>query len=219
MIQIKPIYIDNHLIVVEKPGGILVQQDITGDISLLDIVKLYLKDTFQKPGNVYLGLVHRLDRPASGVMVFARTSKAASRLSDQFRTKKIKKTYWVLLQGKTPEQGVLKDNIEKRGASSFITGNSRGKPAELSFKRLKYFKDISLVEVDLKTGRHHQIRVQFAHRGYSVLGDFRYGSKMKFPQKTIALHAQSIIFTHPTLQELKTFKVDPPSSWENYMKL
>ena len=219
MIQINPIYIDNHLIVVEKPGGILVQQDSTGDISLLDVVKLYLKDTFQKPGNVYLGLVHRLDRPASGIMVFARTSKAASRLSEQFRTKKIKKTYWVLLQGKTPEHGILKDNIEKRGVTSFITGKSTGKPAELSYKRLQYSRDISLVEVDLKTGRHHQIRVQFAHRGYSVIGDFRYGSKIKFPQKTIALPSQSITLSHPTLQKSITFKVAPPPSWENYLEL
>jgi RluA family pseudouridine synthase len=216
MYKLKVIYEDNHLLVVSKPPGILTQGDITGDISLLEIAKEYLKEKYKKPGNVYLGLVHRLDRPASGVVVFARTSKAAARLSEQFKQRQTRKIYWCLVSGEVPERGVWKDHIERQDVTSYIVKGDAN--AELGFKRLAYKDDFSWVEVDLRTGKHHQIRVQFAHRGFPVLGDFRYGSKQKFPDKSIALHARSIGIIHPTLQDDRVYICDPEPCWDDYIK-
>ncbi len=208
------IYEDNHLFVVNKPAGILIQGDITGDKSLLEIAKEYIKVKYNKPGNVYLGLVHRLDRPASGVIVFARTSKSASRLSKQFREKTIEKKYVALIEGKVSQSGILKDKIIRNGATSKI--NRNGKPAELRYKLVDYRNNISKVEIDLITGRHHQIRVQFASRGNPVLGDFRYGSKIKFGNRAIALHSFSISLIHPTKKEKMTFKFEQDDYWDKY---
>lgn len=209
------IYSDNHLLVVNKPAGMLIQGDQTGDLSLLEAGKQYLKERFQKPGNVYLGLVHRIDRPVSGVVVFARTSKAASRLSEQIRQKSVQKRYLALVKGKTPASGKLEHRIERREATSkiFPPESSKGKLARLTYQRLKFEQGISLVDVDLETGRHHQIRAQLATIGFPILGDFRYGSKEKFPNKTIALHATSISIRHPTTGEALTFEVPPPATW------
>lgn len=204
---------DNHLFVLNKRAGVLVQGDNTGDISLLDHAKKYLKEIYSKPGNVFLGLVHRLDRPVSGTMVFARTSKAASRLSDQIRRNSFKKKYIALVQGKTPSDGTLVDRITRSGATSKIAIGSEGKRAELSFKRLKFEDNLSFLEVDLKTGRHHQIRVQLANLGFPIVGDFRYGSKQKFPQKSIALHARELSFLHPVKKEPVSFQTIPQISW------
>jgi len=208
-----PLYSDNHLLVVQKPAGMLIQKDSTGDESLLDAARSYLKVKFDKPGNVYLGLVHRLDRPASGVVVFARTSKAAGRLSDQFRRRAVKKTYWALVKGKPPRQGNLKNWMRRDGVHSLIVSDKDGKMAELSYRRLHSEGDTSLLEIDLGTGRHHQIRVQLAHIGFPIIGDFRYGSKVKFPNRTVALHARSISVTHPVRSEAMTFVAPLESSW------
>lgn len=208
------IYEDNHLLVANKPAGMLVQGDITGDESLLEITKKYIKEKYNKPGNVFLGLVHRLDRPASGVIVLARTSKAASRLSKQFREKTIEKYYVALVEGKIPKSGILKDKISRNGANSKI--NNNGKQAELKYKLLKYKNNVSKVEIKLITGRHHQIRVQFAERGNPILGDFRYGSKIKFGKKALALHSYSLSLAHPTTKENMTFEFEPDDYWENY---
>ncbi len=210
---IELIYIDNHLIVVKKPAGVLIQGDHSGDCSLFDMVKHYLKIEFNKPGNVYLGLVHRLDRPVSGVVVFARTSKAAARLAEQFRGKTSSKTYWALVQGKTPPQGRFTDYISRDGVTSVISDQKHGKYAELGFERLDFYDNTSFVKIDLKTGRHHQIRLQFAHRKFPILGDFRYGSTIKFPGKSVALHARSITLQHPTTGEYISFQADPDDLW------
>lgn len=214
------IYTDNHLLVVDKPAGVLIQGDKTGDPSLLEAGKQHLKEVFHKPGNVYLGLVHRLDRPVSGVVIFARTSKAASRLSEQIRRRSIKKRYYALVKGEIPSKGTLEHRIERDGATSRVhpSDHSRGKLAKLRYQRLKFDKGISLIEVDLETGRHHQIRAQLSAIGFPILGDFRYGSKVKFPYKTLALHAVSISIQHPTTGKELTFGAPPPDEWPSNMR-
>jgi len=214
--MIKPletIYTDNHLLVVRKPAGMLVQGDHTGDISLFDLARGYIKEKHNKPGNVYLGLVHRLDRPASGVIVFALSSKAAKRLSEQFRERHARKVYWALIEGKAPREGKLVDSIARRGSTSHVIDSGEGQHAELSFQRLGFHRGVSWVEVELATGRHHQIRVQFASRGTPVVGDFRYGSKMKFGKRALALHARSLTIVHPTHKETLTFVAEPEPFW------
>ena len=191
----------------------LVQGDRTGDRSLLDCAREYIKDKFNKPGNVYMGLVHRLDRPTSGVVVFALTSKAAKRLSEQFRVGSVRKIYWALVEGKTPTNGTWVDQIHRHGPTSHLVKGNGGQRAELSFRRLRYAKGVSWVEIELATGRHHQIRVQFSHRGHPVIGDFRYGSKVKFGQKALALHARSLTISHPTKKEEMTFVAGLESFW------
>ena len=196
----------------------LVQGDRTGDRSLLDCAREYIKDKFNKPGNVYMGLVHRLDRPTSGVVVFALTSKAAKRLSEQFRVGSVRKIYWALVEGKTPTNGTLVDQIHRRGPTSHLVKGNGGQRAELSFRRLQYQKGVSWIEIELATGRHHQIRVQFSHRDHPVIGDFRYGSKVKFGQKALALHARSLTISHPTRKEEMTFVAGLESFWPRQLR-
>lgn len=207
------LHLDNHLLVVRKPAGVLVQGDQTGDVSLLEMGKAFLKTQFQKPGAVFLGLVHRLDRPASGVVVFARTSKAASRLSAQFRTRVVEKHYWALVQGETPSQGHLVHHLMRRQTKSRVVDSPEGQRAELSYRRLAYDDGVSWVHVDLETGRHHQIRVQFSTIGHPLLGDLKYGATMPFPNWALALHARSLCVTHPTTQERLTFTAEPEPFW------
>ena len=211
------LFIDNHLLAINKSAGKLIQQDITGDPSLLDDAKHYLKEKFGKPGNVYLGLVHRIDRPVSGVVLFARTSKAASRLSEQFRLAKPRKIYLAIAEGKVPDEGRWIDYISREGVTSRLAQKGEGKEARLSFRRLKYNNGLSLVEVELETGRHHQIRLQFSSRGYPLLGDFRYGSQTKFGKKAIALHAYSLTVIHPTLKEEINFTAEAESFWSDFL--
>ena len=213
MAKLNILYEDNHLLVICKPAGILVQGDRTGDVTLLSLAKDYIKEKYNKPGDVFLGLVHRLDRPASGVIVFARTSKAAGRLMKQFQQRQIKKIYYCLAAGELPLNGNWKDRIERREATSFIAKGELN--AALSFKRLKFQNVVSLSEVKLHTGKHHQIRVQFASRGFPIIGDFRYGSKIKFPNRAIALHARELRLEHPTTKELLTFQCKP--DWPDYV--
>ena len=204
------LYEDNHLLVVVKPCNMPVCLDESGDKDLLSILKSYLKEKYQKPGNVYLGLVHRLDRPVGGVMVFARSSKAASRLCKSFNEHSITKKYLAIVNGKMDsDKGELVDYIDKdSNGNAFISKD--GKKAILDYEVLQYDKknDCSLVSIDLKTGRHHQIRIQFASRGHYLLGDQRYG---KLDNKQICLFAYYLSFTHPVSKEVMEFKYLPKS--------
>lgn len=217
--QIIPVlYEDNHLLVVNKPTGLLVQKDSSGDLDLLTVCKSYLKERYKKAGNVYLGLVHRLDRPVSGTVLLARTSKAAARLSEQIRLRSVGKKYIALVEGEAPQQGVWVDNIRRRKSQSFIDDD--GKQAELRFTRRGFNNGVSLVEIILVTGRHHQIRVQFAHRGYPLLGDYRYNENARsFGAREIALHAAVYTCNHPTLKERMTFKCLPGTAWSENMTM
>lgn len=210
--MINIIYEDNHLIVVEKPINIPTQEDNTKDKDLLTILKEYIKEKYNKPGNVYLGLVHRLDRPVGGIMVFARTSKAASRLSEQVRNKTFKKTYNAVVIGNIENTGKLKDYLLKDEKRNIVKVDEKGKEAILNFKKL-YFKDnMSLVEINLETGRSHQIRVQMSHHGYPLFGDQKYNKTAKVGEQ-IALFAKKIEFVHPTTNELLTFELDLPNRY------
>lgn len=203
MSNLEILYEDNHIIVVFKPVNILSQSDITGDLDMLTIIKEYIKEKYHKPGNVYLGLVHRLDRVTSGVMVFAKTSKAASRLSEEIRNNQLKKDYFAIIHGKINNRGVYEDYLLKKDDFSTIVDKS-GKLAKLSYELLDYNekKDLSLVDVHLETGRHHQIRVQFSSRGYPLIGDKRYG---KDEYNELGLCAYKLSFTHPVTKEVMTF--------------
>ncbi len=215
------LYVDNHLLVARKPAGMLVQGDVTGDVSLLDHGKAWLKAEFAKPGEVFLGLVHRLDRPVSGVIVFARTSKAASRLSEQFRTRSVRKVYWAIVEGRMDGQGELYDRILREGPRARVlpAGASEGDEARLSWRSLASEPEASWIEVDLHTGRHHQIRAQLAAAGHPILGDLRYGATMPFPRRAVALHARSLAFEHPTLREPLTFTAEPEAHWPSRFRL
>lgn len=200
-------YEDNHLIVVEKKPNILSQSDSTNDIDMLTLVKNYIKEKYNKPGNVYLGLVHRLDRPVGGIMVFAKTSKAASRLSEQVRNHTFKKTYLAVVRGKLEKkEDTYVDYLKKLdNGNTIVTNESDGKLSELSYRVLGYNENdnTTLVEINLKTGRHHQIRVQFSSRGYPLCGDQRYGILDK---TQIALYAYKLEFKHPTTKEIMNFQ-------------
>lgn len=214
--NLEVIYCDNHILVINKPAGMLIQGDKTGDPSLLEYAKSYIKDRYNKPGNVYLGLVHRLDRPVSGVVVFARTSKAASRLSNQFKERTTEKIYTAIVEGETPVEGDWLDSIARRGVTSYIAKDGEGSRADLHFSRLSYKDGFSLVRIRLGTGRHHQIRIQFASRSYLIVGDFRYGSSIKFGNRDIALHSSSLSIIHPTTKEEMTFTAKPAKNWQSY---
>ena len=203
------LYEDNHIIVVEKPSGILSQADHTNDIDMLTLIKRYIKERYQKPGNVYLGLVHRLDRMTSGVMVFAKTSKAASRLNEQILKHEFVKKYYAVVKGIVPKTGNLKNYLYKdeQEVKSYVVNEKNGKLAELSYQRINEVNGNSLVDVSLKTGRHHQIRVQFASRGYPLCGDQRYG---KSDKTQIALCAYKLEFIHPTTKQLMKFEIEKP---------
>ena len=210
--MINVIYEDNHLLVVEKPINIPTQEDNTKDKDLLTILKEYIKEKYNKPGNVYLGLVHRLDRPVGGIMVFARTSKAASRLSEQVRNKTFKKTYNAVVIGNIENTGKLKDYLLKDEKRNIVKVDEKGKEAILNFKKLNFKDNMSLVEINLETGRSHQIRVQMSHYGYPLFGDQKYNKTSKAGEQ-IALFAKKIEFIHPTTNELLTFELDLPNRY------
>ena len=206
MSKLNVIYEDNHIIVVEKPVNIPSQGDKTEDVDMLTIVKQYIKEKYNKPGEVYLGLVHRLDRPVGGVMVFARTSKAASRLSEQVRNKDFRKKYLVIADGKFENaKGTLEDYLlknERLNMSKVVDAKTKNaKLAVLDYEVLKYNEeiDLSVVKINLHTGRHHQIRVQLANAGHSICGDQKYGTRGK--QKQIALYAYKLTFPDPITKE------------------
>lgn len=205
----KVIYEDNHLLVVEKPQNVLVQADNTNDLDLLTSLKKYIKEKYNKPGEVYLGLVHRLDRPVGGVMVFARTSKAASRLSNMIRMHEFEKNYLAIVEGKVPDEGVFEDYLLKLENENKTIVDKNGKYSKLSYKLLSYKDGLSLVKIKLDTGRSHQIRVQFSSRGYALWGDQKYNSKAKVGEQ-IALWSYELKFKHPVREELMNFKCDSP---------
>ena len=217
MQELKVLYEDNHIIVVRKNPNIPSQADKTEDSDMLTIIKEYLKGKYNKPGNVYLGLVHRLDRPVGGVMVFAKTSKAASRLSNQGREKTFKKKYLAVVDGKFDQaNGTLEDYLykdERKNISKVVKSEKKNaKLAKLDYEVLAYneIKDLSLVKVNLHTGRHHQIRVQLAHSGHSIFGDQKYGTRGQ--GKQIALWAYELTIQHPVSKEEMTFKCLPESN-------
>ncbi len=213
-INLKVIYEDNHIIVVEKPANIPSQGDKTGDLDMLTIIKAYLKEKYNKPGNVYLGLVHRLDRPVGGVMVFAKTSKAAARLSEQVREKVFKKKYLVIVNGKFEEKkGTLKDYLlknERLNKSRVVEeGTKNSKYAELDYEVLKYDKEqnLSLLKINLHTGRHHQIRVQLSSRDHSIYGDAKYNGRGSARQ--LYLWAYELTIQNVVSKEEMTFTSIP----------
>lgn len=223
MNKLKVIYEDNHIIVVEKPVNIPSQGDKTGDTDMLTIIKEYIKEKYNKPGNVYLGLIHRLDRPVGGVMVFAKTSKAAARLSEQVREKEFQKSYLVIVDGKMEkekEKETLEDYLlknEKTNTSKVVKeGTKNSKYAKLDYEVLKYDKELNLsvLKILLHTGRHHQIRVQLSSRGHSIYGDQKYGGRGH--GKQIALWAYKLQISHPVSKEKMDF-IDIPEkmgSWK-----
>ena len=220
MVDLKIIYEDNHIIVVEKKPNISSQGDKTGDIDMITLVKNYIKEKYSKPGNVYLGLVHRLDRPVGGIMIFARTSKSASRLSNQVREKTFRKKYLAVVDGKIENKmGTLEDYLykdERNNISKVVNKDKKNaKLAKLDYEVLKYdeVKDLSLIKINLHTGRHHQIRVQLSNFNHSIFGDQKYGTRGK--GKQIALWAYELTIEHPITKEKMTFKdlPEPIGTW------
>ena len=220
MQKLKVLYEDNHIIVVEKPPNIPSQADKTTDDDMLTIIKRYIKEKYNKPGNVYLGLIHRLDRPVGGVMVFAKTSKAAARLSEQVRNKVFKKEYLVIVDGKLKNKtGTLENYLlknEKNNISKVVKeGTKNAKYAKLDYEVLKYNDeiDLSVLKVLLHTGRHHQIRVQLANIGHSICGDQKYGTRGR--GKQICLWAYKLTIEHPISKEKMEFTSIPEKigSW------
>lgn len=221
MNNLKIIYEDNHIIVVEKIPNIPSQGDKTGDIDMLEIIKKYIKEKYNKPGNVYLGLVHRLDRPVGGVMVFAKTSKAASRLSEEVRSRQLKKEYLVVVDGKfEKDKDTLEDYLlknQQKNISRVVKEKTKNsKLAKLDYETLKYNSeiDLSVLKVLLHTGRHHQIRVQLSSRGHSIYGDQKYGTRGR--GKQIALWAYKLTIIHPITKKEMTFTSIPEinKTWE-----
>ncbi len=202
----KVLYEDNHVIAVWKEARIPVQGDESRDVSLMDMVKEYLKEKYQKPGAVFLGLIHRLDRPVAGIVIFGKTSKGASRLSEQFRMHTVKKIYHALLEGKLEKQkGTLVNYLLKDTERNFVKvyDHPRGeaKEAELSYKVVEIRGENTIVEIELKTGRPHQIRAQFAHIGHPLVGDHKYGSKATYQAGALALAAVKLEFDQPVSGE------------------
>ncbi len=213
---VKVLYEDNHIIVAIKPAGVLSQSDGTAAPDMLTILKAYIKEEYSKPGEVYLGLVHRLDRPVSGVMVFARTSKAASRLSEQIRTRKVEKIYRCVVNGVLEGGGRLENFISKDEKTNTVTVIDNEKPgfkaSYLDYRALATKDGLTMTEVKLGTGRSHQIRAQMAHFGYPLIGDQKYGDKDK-RCKDIALEAYKLSFEHPVKREFITFEAPVPDGF------
>jgi len=204
--MLEVLYEDNHIIAVNKSSSEIVQADKTGDETLADKVKAYIKEKYNKPGDVFLGVVHRLDRPVSGVVIFARTSKALARLNQMFVDKTIKKTYWAITQNRPPQieeelHHYMGKNEEKNRALVSISPRTGYKEAILSYKLLASTQNLNLLEVTLKTGRHHQIRAQLARIGCPIRGDLKYGAKRSIEEGGINLHSRSIEFVHPVKNE------------------
>lgn len=211
LLKINILFEDNHLLVVEKPVNVPVCEDKSGDLDLLSMLKEYLKIKYDKPGKVYLGLIHRLDRPVGGVMVFAKTSKAAGRLSKQVAEHTMKKTYVAVVKGKVKNSAELVDYLYKDKSKniSYVTSKEKGKLAILNYILLDFKNNCSLVKINLKTGRSHQIRVQFSSRGFPLVGDARY-NKGYDGKCNIALFAKKLEFNHPITKEHLTFELELP---------
>lgn len=217
--EIKVLYEDNHLIAVYKPAGTLVQGDKSGDISMMEEVKSYLKNKYSKPGNVFLGLIHRLDRNVDGIVLFAKTSKGASRVSEQFREHTVEKIYHAWVTGIVKEKNktlvnYIKHDENQNYAEVFDEETRNADRAELSFELIKIEENFSLLKIKLKTGRHHQIRAQLSHIGHPIVGDSKYGSVVRLPNQKIALTETSLSFTTATTDERQTVTLEiPQKSW------
>ena len=211
-LMVKILFEDNHILVVVKPVNMPVCSDDSGDLDLLSYLKNYIKEKYNKPGNVYLGLIHRLDRPVGGVMVFAKTSKAASRLSEQVRVKKINKRYYAVVCGNMTGSGILNDKLLKDNRTNMVYVDSRGKDSSLEYRVVSSKDSLSLVDINLITGRSHQIRVQFSSRGYPLFGDQRYNKNSKVGEQ-IALFSYYLSFEHPTTHELMFFEEHIPNRY------
>lgn len=212
---------DNHLLIVNKEPSEIVQGDKTGDVCLLDDVKSYIKETYNKPGNVYAGLVHRIDRPVSGAVIFAKTSKALSRMTLKIKEREFSKTYLAIVKNKPPQEaGELSDYMIKNEAqnkSYIVSSNTKGaKLAQLRYRVIGSSDSYYLLEVELITGRHHQIRAQLAHMGCPIKGDLKYGFPRSNPDASISLHAYKIKFEHPTTKNL--IEVTAPKPEDNIWK-
>ena len=210
------IYEDNHLLIVNKRPGDIVQGDKTGDLALTDILKGYIKEKYNKPGDVYLGLVHRIDRPVSGAVIFAKTSKALSRLTVMVKNREIQKLYWAIVdKPPLPESGRLENYLRKneKQNKSYVSGEGTkdSKQAVLEYKLIASSKSMFLIEIDLITGRHHQIRAQLAAIGSFIRGDLKYGAKRSNPDGSICLHARQLLFTHPVSGEKINITAPLPS--------
>lgn len=210
------VYEDNHIIIVNKTASEIVQGDKTGDVPLSETVKQYLKEKYHKPGNVFIGVTHRLDRPVSGLVVFAKTSKALSRLNEMFKNSEVKKTYWAIVK-QTPAEtegelvNYLVRNEKQNKSYAYDTEKPGSKKAVLHYRLIARSDNYSLLEVDLKTGRHHQIRCQLAKMGCPIKGDLKYGFPRSNPDGSISLHARRVRFVHPVSKELIDVVAPVPS--------
>ncbi len=216
------IFEDNHLIVINKRSGDIVQGDKTGDLPLSEVVKLYLKEKYNKPGDVFLGVVHRLDRPTSGVVVFSKTSKALSRLNKAFANRDTQKTYWAVVKNKPKQDSArlihyLKRNPKQNKSYAHIKPVPESKEAVLSYQLIKSLDNYHLLDISLETGRHHQIRSQLSAIGCPIKGDLKYGFDRSNKDGSIHLHARKLSITHPVRKENITFEATPPDDviWNN----
>ena len=217
---------DNHLIAVKKLAGEIVQSDKTGDVTLAEKVKAYIKRKYKKPGDVFLGIIHRLDRPVGGVIIFARTSKSLSRMNALFREKEVSKEYWAIVEEKPPlEEGELinwlKKNQEKNRSRAYEIEVKESKKAILNYQLVGRSKNYFYLKINPLTGRHHQIRVQLSFMGCSIKGDVKYGAKRTNKDGGIHLFAKSISFVHPIKKELLTISANPPVDplWNEFLNL
>ncbi len=217
------LYEDNHLLIVNKPAGLATMGAKAGEHSLLEVAKAYIREKYQKPGNVYLGTVSRLDEPVTGVTLFARTSKAAGRLAKQFREREVQKTYWAIVAGHPkPRRAELVDWLIKNDAHRRMEIAAKdtdgAQEARLTYDVLEEFAEHSLLNVQLETGRKHQIRVQLASRSHAILGDGKYKSGEPFPSG-IALHSRRLVVDHPTLYTPITITAPLPKSWRKWVSV
>ncbi len=207
---------DNHVIAINKRVGDIVQGDKTGDKPLSDIVKEYLKEKYNKPGEVFLGVVHRLDRPTSGIVLFAKTSKALTRLNELFKNRHTQKTYWAVVKQKPPQSNdtlvhYLKRSEKNNTSKAHLKEVPESKPASLEYRTIATLDNFTALEIDLHTGRHHQIRAQLAAIGCPIKGDLKYGSDRSNPDGGIHLHARRLQFVHPVSKEIIDIVAPPPS--------
>ncbi len=216
---------DNHLLILNKKSGELAQGDDTGDVPLVDSLKEFIKIRDEKPGNVFLGLVHRLDRPTSGILVFAKTGKALARMNELFKTRDVKKSYWAIVEGKPEKpferlEHYLKKNPKNNKVTVYTKPTQDAKLAVLEYKVMGNLDNYSLLEVDLFTGRSHQIRSQLSFMGHPIKGDLKYGAKRSNPDGSISLHARKISFVHPVKKEELTIVAPPPHDkiWQDCLK-
>lgn len=225
MNQLQVLYEDNHIIAVNKRPSDIVQGDKTGDTPLSDFVKQYVKEKYDKPGEVFIGTVHRIDRPVSGIVLFARTSKALARLNQMFQTKEIQKTYWAVVKNKPEKESgklvhYLKKNEAKNMSKAFINEQNGALRSELDYKLICSSDNYHLLEITPLTGRHHQIRVQLASMGCPIKGDLKYGFNRSNKDASIHLHARKIEFIHPVKKEPVVIIAPPPDEvlWNEFLK-